>query len=371
MKTNRLFFILAAIIFISVACGPDIKIPQYDYDTGNNSGGSNNNDDDNQTGGATEEDIYTVKYPEAGVTKVKTLQTTGYFSERTIAQGITHYSFYGIDDVTKANQNVNVLEVDLNNPKYKINFYFTSRNTTSNVGKVNKAIAAINAAYEQEAIYNRTNGVNHSEVTIRPTDPVDKSRRFWKHEAALVGDGKRKLGIINGAKGTKSIEEGGYQAIEVYKKLKERNIYASAPLLIEDYEPVGTSFVPAAYDDFSIRQFESSFHAEDYRRHQGVRHPRTAVAITEDNDLLLITVDGRFPGKAEGMSARELTKFIAKHFNPQWAINMDGGGSTTMYIKGCGNPNDVINYPCDDGNGVWDHVGERYLSTFLLVQYDE
>jgi exopolysaccharide biosynthesis protein len=72
------------------------------------------------------------------------------------------------------------------------------------------------------------------------------------------------------------------------------------------------------------------------------------------------------------MSARELTKFIAKHFNPKWAINMDGGGSSSMYIDGHGCAvNNIVNYPCNDGDGVWDQVGQRMLSTFFLVEYDE
>ena len=316
------------------------------------------------------EDKYAVKYPAPGTKKVRTLQTTGYFTESAIRDGLIHYSFSGYEDITNAYQNVNVVEIDLDNPAYKINFHFTSRSTVSQVGNNTNSIVCVNAAYEQDAIYNRTNGENHSEVTILPDDPdADKARRFWKHEAAIVGDGERKLGIIHAAKGADNITDGGIQAIEVYKQLPEKNIFASAPMLIDDYDQVGTRFVPAAYDNFSISDF-NIFNSEDYRRHQGVRHPRTAYAITEDNDLLLITVDGRYSGKAEGMSARELTRFIAKHFNPQWAINMDGGGSTTMFIKGassqCG-VDGVVNHPCNSGS-TWSKASLRSLTTFLLVQ---
>ena len=301
-----------------------------------------------------------VGYPSSGVSKKTTLQTTGYFTTTTVETGITHYSFYGYDDVTRANQNVNVVEIDLNNPAYKINFLYTGRSTTSAVGKSNNAIVAVNAAYEQDAVYCRTNGVNHSEVTIRPDDTdEDKARRFWKHEAALVGDGERKIGMIHGAKGTSNITDGGFQAIEVYKKLTEKNIFASSPMLIDDYDLVGTRFVPAIYDSWSIEDFTDAFHSEDYRRHQGVRHPRTAVALTADNDLLLITVDGRYSGRAEGMSARELTRFIARHFNPRWAINMDGGGSTSLYIKGKSSSTDgIVNHVCNTGS-TWDTPVER------------
>ena len=54
---------------------------------------------------------------------------------------------------------------------------------------------------------------------------------------------------------------------------------ASAPTLIDDYNPLGETFV----GNYTMEQLES-FDYEDYRRHQGVRHPRTVVAVTEDKD---------------------------------------------------------------------------------------
>jgi exopolysaccharide biosynthesis protein len=44
------------------------------------------------------------------------------------------------------------------------------------------------------------------------------------------------------------------------------------------------------------------------------------------------------------------------------ALNLDGGGSSTLYIQGYG----VINYPCD--NGIYDHEGERAVPSVLLVK---
>ena len=363
-----MFQLLVALVILLTSCNPyKIEIPDYNYDP--NQGQNNTN---NQTPENSED--YPVKYPEAGVKKTKTLLTTGFFTETKIKDGITLYKAYKkMDDVTKAYQNVCVLEVDLNNEAYKVSFVRTDRDSTTSVGRRYKAIAAINAAYEADASYIRVNGNNWSEVTISPDDADEsKARRFWKHEAAIVGDGKRKVGIVHGAKGQKDITNGGVQAIKIYKSLTERNLFSSSPMLIDDYDPVGTRFVPAAYDNFTISDFNKSFHSEDYRRHQGVRHPRTAVALTADNDLLFVVVDGRFSGKAEGMSARELTNFLVKHFNPQWAINMDGGGSTSMYVAGHGcSINDIVNYPCNDGDGVWDQVGQRMLNTFFLVEYDE
>ena len=371
MKCLRFIPLFLAAALMSLACNPyEIEIPQ----TGKPGTGTKPEEPAPDPGEGKEEDDYPVKYPKAGVAKTKTLLTTGFFTETKIKEGITLYQAYRkMDEVTKAYQNVSVLEVDLNNEAYKINFVRTDRDSTTSVGRRYKAIAAINAAYEADASYIRVNGNNWSEVTISPDDAdASKARRFWKHEAAIVCDGKRKVGIVHGAKGQKDITNGGVQAIKIYKSLTERNLFSSAPMLIDDYDPVGTRFVPAAYDDFTISDFNKSFDGEDYRRHQGVRHPRTAVALTEDNDLLFLVVDGRFSGKAEGMSARELTKFLVKHFNPQWAINMDGGGSTSMYVANHGYPdNNIVNYPCNDGDGVWDQVGQRMLNTFFLVEYDE
>lgn len=368
MKFSRIIPVFLAAALMALACNPyEIEIPNHDQgQTGNN--GNTGNSGDNGQGEQQPDDSYPVKYPEAGVEKTKTLLTTGFFTEIKVKDGITLYQAYSkMDDVTKAYQNVNVLEVDLNNDAYKITFVRTDRDSTTSIGRRYKAIAAINAAYEQDASYLRVNGNNWSEVTI-----ASDHLRFWKHEGAIVADGKRKVGMVHGAKGKKNVTDGGVQAINIYKSLTERNLFSSSPMLIDDYDPVGTRFVPAAYDDFTISDFNKSFDSEDYRRHQGVRHPRTAVALTEDNDLLFITVDGRFSGKAEGMSARELTNFIVKHFNPRWALNMDGGGSTSMYVAGFGNSvNDIVNYPCNDGDGVWDQVGQRMLSTFFLVEYDE
>lgn len=359
MKFTRFFQILVAVAIFSAACDP------YKIDIPDQGGGTENNGDNgNQNTNPGEDDtntLPTVGYPKSGVAKVKTLQTSGYFRENNLKNGITHYSFSGKDDVSEAYQNINVLEVDLNNPAYKITFLMTGRTTTSAVGKAHNAIAAINAAYEQEAIYNRTNGVNHSQVTLEPDH-----LRFWKHEGAIVGDGKRKIGMVHGASGTKNNKEGGIQAIEVYKSLTEKNIFASSPMLIDDFDPVGTRFVPEQYTISNV----SSFDSEDYRRHQGGRNPRTAVALTEDNDLLFITVDGRYSGKAVGMSCKELTNFLIKHFNPRWALNMDGGGSTTMYIKGAGGQDDVVNHPCNSGS-TWDKHVQRELNTFFLIEYNE
>lgn len=66
------------------------------------------------------------------------------------------------------------------------------------------------------------------------------------------------------------------------------------------------------------------------------------------------------------MNARELTFFLKENFNPQYALNMDGGGSSTLCVAGQGDPDThVVNYPTDRGG--FDHTGERVLSSHIYV----
>lgn len=61
------------------------------------------------------------------------------------------------------------------------------------------------------------------------------------------------------------------------------------------------------------------------------RHPRTAVGFNEE-ELLLVTVDGRQPGHADGLNLHELTELMVT-LGATDAINLDGGGSTTMLVR--------------------------------------
>jgi hypothetical protein len=84
------------------------------------------------------------------------------------------------------------------------------------------------------------------------------------------------------------------------------------------------------------------------------RHPRTAAAVREDGSLLLVTVDGRSGQRSVGMSLRELTDLLLA-LGAVSALNLDGGGSTTMVIAGR-----LANAPSDP-------EGERAVGDALLV----
>ena len=84
------------------------------------------------------------------------------------------------------------------------------------------------------------------------------------------------------------------------------------------------------------------------------RHPRTAIAKTKDGQLLVVTVDGRQPGVSVGMSLTELADLLLE-FEASEAINLDGGGSTTMVVNG-----KLVNSPSDQ-------TGERPVSDAILI----
>lgn len=71
------------------------------------------------------------------------------------------------------------------------------------------------------------------------------------------------------------------------------------------------------------------------------RAPRTALGITADHKLLLVTVNGRQPNISVGMTLTELGNLLMELGAVQ-AMNLDGGGSTTMVIR-----NLVLNLPSD------------------------
>jgi exopolysaccharide biosynthesis protein len=89
-------------------------------------------------------------------------------------------------------------------------------------------------------------------------------------------------------------------------------------------------------------------------------NPRTAAGLTTGNrKLILMTVDGRQTGVSEGVTLVELARYMA-NYGATNAINLDGGGSSTM----------VANYYDDRGGGVLVNKpsgAERLVGTNLGV----
>jgi len=162
---------------------------------------------------------------------------------------------------------------------------------------------------------------------------------------------------------------------------------AGAHRLLED----GIIPEPVASESYASRREQ---------RHAGLRHPRTAICLTDGAgsnsgsqasdlrqqpgtgstgwqsddeptaeadsagsprpEILILVADGRHD-EALGLTLRELA-MVLLDLGCVDAVNLDGGGSSTMYLRGRG----VVNHP--SGNGVFDHEGERAVRTVIMIQ---
>jgi hypothetical protein len=84
------------------------------------------------------------------------------------------------------------------------------------------------------------------------------------------------------------------------------------------------------------------------------RHPRTGVGVTSEGTVLLVVVDGR-SRRSVGMTLRRFARTM-RDLGAVDAMNLDGGGSSAMWIRGRG----VVNRPSDDS-------GERPVVNAMLV----
>jgi hypothetical protein len=83
----------------------------------------------------------------------------------------------------------------------------------------------------------------------------------------------------------------------------------------------------------------------------GPIHPRTALGLDElGRRLVLVVVDGRQPGYSEGMTTGELAAYM-KELGCRDAVNLDGGGSSTMMIADESGTPQVMNDPSTKQNG--------------------
>jgi exopolysaccharide biosynthesis protein len=63
------------------------------------------------------------------------------------------------------------------------------------------------------------------------------------------------------------------------------------------------------------------------------KHPRTCMGYTADGRLIVMVIQGRFPGIAEGASLTQQAQLLV-NLGCVEALNLDGGGSSCMLING-------------------------------------
>jgi uncharacterized protein YigE (DUF2233 family) len=96
-----------------------------------------------------------------------------------------------------------------------------------------------------------------------------------------------------------------------------------------------------------VRNGRVDISALDAFESSNLRHPRSAVGVSKDGKkVFLVVSDGR-QGHSRGMTLYELARFFAE-LGADMAINLDGGGSSTMYVASEGG---IVNSP---SGGRWE-----------------
>ena len=98
--------------------------------------------------------------------------------------------------------------------------------------------------------------------------------------------------------------------------------------------------------DWKVEDLRAGFDTE--------RHPRTMIGVDGRGGAWLVAVDGRQPGYSMGMTFKELQQ-LALRLRLRDALNLDGGGSTTMVVGDA-----IVNRPSDP-------QGPRKVSDALIV----
>jgi exopolysaccharide biosynthesis protein len=252
------------------------------------------------------------------------------WNRKRITSGVTLKTHWFNNNLFGSNQNVSILEIK---PRRKLilDLGYDAKKliTTSDFGRNTNSLAALNGTFFDIGNGGSVDFIKADGVVINENRLGKNGERSGHQTSALVfNHGRLSIAKFNG--------DAAWE-----KSLVGEDIMVTGPLLI-------------------LNRVEEKLDSNAFSK---TRHPRTAVAITGKNRVLLITVDGRNENSA-GMSLFELTKLM-RWLKSDDAINLDGGGSTTLWINGFGG-NGIVNYPTD--NKKWDHDGERKVANVVLLK---
>lgn len=256
---------------------------------------------------------------------------------KNVDKGITlkEFHFTGDSKIFDSNQYISIVEI--NTKKAKGRFALASNlgyiTPTSKFAKDSNAVVAMNGSfYNMKKPYNsvcyfKKHGIEEF---------VFNEKMAQRDNGAVAISAKGKLSVH----AADPANPGNIAPAQTWPaRLDAISVISSGPVLIIDGK--------------NARLDENSFNRN--------RHPRSAVGA-KGKKIYLVTVDGRNADNAQGVSLWEFTK-IMRWIGAEDAINMDGGGSTTLYVEG-ENGTGIVNHPSD--NKKFDREGERHVVNSLL-----
>ncbi len=149
-----------------------------------------------------------------------------------------------------------------------------------------------------------------------------------------VGDGTNVRGL--------SASQGDITTVGYVSPRYYATLYLSQDNRASFSAPQGEIYNAISGNLYLLRNGEMrSFRNEPYIQK---RHPRTAVGLSQDETTLYwVVVDGRQPNYSQGATIPELTQMLLDA-GAYTAINLDGGGSSTIVMDDDGIPN-ILNSP--------------------------
>lgn len=193
-----------------------------------------------------------------------------------------------------APQEVSIFEISPRHYRFNVLIHHPKEETSA-AARRSGAVAAINGSYFDMKVGNSVCYLRKDGVVVDTTSTGVLAT--VSNGAILVKKGKLKL--ISWSKQN-----------EKTCTLKKGTIMASGPLMLKNGQICDLSG--------TNRNFVNT------------KHPRSAVALTKEGKILLIVVDGRLKGKAEGVNIPELAHLI-RILGGKDALNLDGGGSSTLW----------------------------------------
>jgi hypothetical protein len=241
---------------------------------------------------------------------------------------------------------------------YQIDMKYVHNGKKHSITSTNKARSVNNTIlYTSDfpSDYTNTNAYGTEVVVTLPSAPtlefgstVEGTVEAVRHEGdttktAIPTNGFVLSGHGTGADALKNMKVGDSISLSINVDNKWRNssfMLASGPMLVKDGK-------------VSLTMDPNSPNAR-------TRAPRTAVAIDRTgNKVFFVTVDGRQSGYSNGMNLTEFAEYLV-HLGAYRALNLDGGGSTTMAVRYPGT--DKVKLANSPSDGY-----ERSVSTTLMA----
>ncbi len=248
----------------------------------------------------------------------KILDETKWETEQVTA-GII-WKYFHFNELFGGEQSVTIFEIDSRLVKLGIEYITSGFLKTSVAGERAGAAIAFNGSF-----FDTSSG---------------GSTVFFKSDGNVINETRSGFTLYreNAAFGIHGDNVGIYKKPGInWSGVQDPTVLAGGPLLV--------------YDHHKVEQLYLAFNTD--------RHPRTAIGVTDAGNIIAVVIDGRFR-QSIGVSISDLSSLMAA-LGCKVAMNMDGGGSSTAWVKGKG----VVNFPSD--NGLFDHNGERGVATVITV----